>query len=362
MSEKELQSRAKLAAPELRKAIEEAAKRIEVYHRKQLRQGFSIKTAEGCLTQLIRPLSRVGVYIPGGHTVYPSSVLMNVIPARVAGVKEIVAVTPPRDDLDPGVAYALQLLDVKEIYRVGGAQAIAALAYGTKTIRPVDKITGPGNAWVATAKRLVYGTVDIDSIAGPSEVAILADRSANPEWVALIFFHRRSMGPEMRSLSVFVSKVLASRIASALTKEITSSPVRDTFLSLSEEAISIFVTPSRKESIALINEIAPEHLQIMTKDSRKDLQKITNAAAIFLGSYTPVALGDYFVGTNHVLPTGGAARFSSPLGVDSFLKSMSVAEITPEGLASAAKHVSVFARSEKFIHHALSVERRTGKK
>ncbi|NLP01064.1 MAG: histidinol dehydrogenase [Fibrobacter sp.] len=363
LSEKELQSRAKLAAPELRKAIEEAAKRIEVYHRKQLRQGFSIKTAEGCLTQLIRPLSRVGVYIPGGHTVYPSSVLMNVIPARVAGVKEIVAVTPPRDDLDPGVAYALQLLDVKEIYRVGGAQAIAALAYGTKTIRPVDKITGPGNAWVATAKRLVYGTVDIDSIAGPSEVAILADRSANPEWVALDLLSQAEHGSgDEIAVCVCESKVLASRIASALTKEITSSPVRDTFLSLSEEAISIFVTPSRKESIALINEIAPEHLQIMTKDSRKDLQKITNAAAIFLGSYTPVALGDYFVGTNHVLPTGGAARFSSPLGVDSFLKSMSVAEITPEGLASAAKHVSVFARSEKFIHHALSVERRTGKK
>lgn len=363
LSTQELRSRAALASPELKKAIREAAKRIEVYHRKQLREGFTIKTEEGTLSQLIRPLSRVGVYIPGGYTVYPSSVLMNVIPAQVAGVKEIVAVTPPRSELDPGVAYALQLLKVKEIYRTGGAQAIAALAFGTKTIKPVDKITGPGNAWVQTAKRLVYGIVDIDSIAGPSEVTILADRSANPSWIALDLLSQAEHGTgDEISVCVCENKDFAEEIASALQKEIASSPVQQKFLSLPKNAVTIFVTRSRKESISLVNSIAPEHLQIMTKDYRNDLKKITNAAAVFLGPFTPVALGDYFIGTNHVLPTGGAARFSSPLGVDSFLKRMSVAEITRKGLNSAAAHVSVFARSENFVHHALSVERRVDKR
>ncbi len=359
ITEKEISFSAQKIRPELKAAIDETAKRIETYHRKQLRTGFEFKSEEGLLGQIIRPLSRVGVYIPGGHTIYPSSVLMDIIPAQIAGVKEIVAVTPPREQLDPGVAYALQLLNIKEVYRIGGAQAIAALAYGTKTIRPVEKIVGPGNPFVATAKKLVYGLVDIDSVAGPSEVAIIADDSVDPTWVALDLLAQGEHGSgDELAICVCEDKELAQKIAAALIREIEASPVKKVFQALPEHAISIFVASSRDESIALVNDFAPEHLQIMTRDYKKDLNKIYNAAAIFLGPYTPVALGDYFIGTNHVLPTGGAARYASPLGVESFTKRISVAEVTPEGLDLSAPFVSTFARAENFVHHALSVERR----
>lgn len=359
VTEKELEASAKHVNPGLKTAIDEAANRIKTYHQKQLRTGFQFETSEGTLSQILRPLSRVGVYIPGGHTIYPSSVLMDIIPAQIAGVKEIVAVTPPRDQLDPGVAYALKLLGITEIYRIGGAQAIGALAYGTKTIKAVDKIVGPGNPYVATAKKLVYGTVDIDSVAGPSEVAIMTDSSTDPTWVALdlIAQGEHGSGDEL-AICVCESKDIAEEIAGAVSDEINASPVKKVFQALPEYAISIFYASSRDESIALVNEFAPEHLQIMTKDYKKDLPRINNAAAIFLGSYTPVALGDYFIGTNHVLPTGGAARYASPLGVDSFIKRISVAEVTPQGLDLAAPFVSTFARAEGFVHHALSVERR----
>jgi len=358
ITEEEISVSAKQVRPELKTAIDETAKRIDAYHRKQLREGFEFQSDEGTLGQIIRPLSRVGVYIPGGHTIYPSSVLMDIIPAQIAGVKEIVAVTPPRE-LDPGVAYALKLLNITEIYRIGGAQAIAALAYGTKTIKPVEKIVGPGNPFVATAKKLVYGVVDIDSVAGPSEVAIIADDSVDPTWVALDLLAQGEHGSgDELAICVCEDKEYAEKIAAALIREIESSPVKKVFQALPEHAITIFVASSRDESIALINDFAPEHLQIMTRNYREDLNKIKNAAAIFLGPYTPVALGDYFIGTNHVLPTGGAARYASPLGVDSFIKRMSVAEVTPEGLDLAAPFVSVFARAENFVHHALSVERR----
>lgn len=360
ITEEEISASAKQIHPELKTAIDETAKRIEAYHRKQLRDGFEFQSDEGTLGQIIRPLSRVGVYIPGGHTIYPSSVLMDIIPAQIAGVKEIVAVTPPRE-LDPGVAYALKLLNISEIYRIGGAQAIAALAYGTKSIKPVEKIVGPGNPFVATAKKLVYGVVDIDSVAGPSEVAIIADDSVDPTWVALDLLAQGEHGSgDELAICVCEDKEYAEKITAALIREIESSPVKKVFQALPEHAITVFVASSRDESIALINDFAPEHLQIMTKDYRKDLNKIQNAAAIFLGPYTPVALGDYFIGTNHVLPTGGAARYASPLGVDSFTKRISVAEVTPEGLDLAAPFVSVFARAENFVHHALSVERREG--
>lgn len=360
ITEEEISLSAKQIRPELKTAIDETAKRIDAYHRKQLREGFEFQSGEGTLGQIIRPLSRVGVYIPGGHTIYPSSVLMDIIPAQIAGVKDIVAVTPPRE-LDPGVAYALKLLNITEIYRIGGAQAIAALAYGTKTIKPVEKIVGPGNPFVATAKKLVYGVVDIDSVAGPSEVAIIADDSVDPTWVALDLLAQGEHGSgDELAICVCEDKGFADKIAAALISEIEASPVKKVFQALPEHAITIFVASSRDESIALINDFAPEHLQIMTRSYRKDLNKIQNAAAIFLGPYTPVALGDYFIGTNHVLPTGGAARYASPLGVDSFTKRISVAEVTPEGLDLAAPFVSVFARAENFVHHALSVERREG--
>jgi histidinol dehydrogenase len=344
---------------DLKNAIEASAKRIEAYHRKQARSGFTMTTAEGKLSQLIVPLRRVGLYIPGGFTVYPSSVLMNAIPARVAGVPQIVAITPPRSELDPGIAFALKLLDISEVYRIGGAQGVAALACGTKTIAAVDKIVGPGNAYVQTAKRLLYGIIDIDSVAGPSEVVILADVSARPDWVALDLLAQAEHGSgDELAVCVTEDAGYAEKVVRAVQIEISNSPVKAVIDRLPNHAIIIIVTASREESLAVINSIAPEHLQIMTRTAHRDLRGITNAAAIFMGAQTPVALGDYFIGTNHVLPTGGAARFASPLGVDSFIKRISVAEATPAGLKLAAPHVSVFARSEAFVHHALSVERR----
>lgn len=333
VSQVEIDRAAKLVPLPLQKAIMEAAKRIKAYHSHQKGSAFSVTTAEGTLQQIIRPLNRIAVYVPGGYTVYPSSVLMNVIPAQIAGVPEIVAVTPPRTGLDPAIAFALKHCKVTEVYRIGGAQAIAALAFGTKTIRPVDKIVGPGSAYVATAKRLVYGTVDIDSVAGPSEVAIIADTSANPSWVALDLLAQAEHGSgDELAVCVTENKALAEKIAKTVMAEIVKSPVRETFSRLPTHAITVFYTSSRAENISIVNKLAPEHLEIMTRTASADLKQVKNAAAVFLGPFTPVALGDYFIGTNHVLPTGGAARFSSPLGVESFLKRMSVATVTEKGL------------------------------
>ena len=359
ITQQEIDAAAARIAPELKQAIKAAAVRIEAYHRKQKRDGFSMKTAEGTLSQVIRPLQRVGLYIPGGYTVYPSTVLMDAIPARVAGVPEIVAVTPPRTGIDPGIAFALKLCRITEVYRISGAQGIAALAYGTKTVPAVDKIVGPGNTYVSTAKRLVNGTVDIDSVAGPSEVVILADGSATAELVALDLLSQAEHGTgDEFAVCVTEDAAYAEAVAQSVRLEWLQSPVRTALERLPVHAIVVMVTASRRESIDVVNRIAPEHLQIMTKTAKRDLDGIKNAAAVFLGPHTPVALGDYFVGTNHVLPTGGAARFSSPLGVDSFVKRISVAEVTPAGFSKAAPFVSVFARAEGFIHHALSVERR----
>jgi histidinol dehydrogenase len=357
----EIAAQARKAPAAFKTALSEAAKRIVAFHSKQKSAAFRIATKEGTLSQLVRPLARVGVYVPGGYTIYPSSVLMDILPARIAGVAQIAVVTPPRGGLDPKVAFALDLLDVKEAYRVGGAQAIAALAYGTKSIAPVDKIVGPGNSYVALAKKAVYGIVDIDTIAGPSEVVILADSSANPEWVALDLLAQAEHGSGNESaFCVTEDAVVATRIGACVAKEMAQSPVRAVFHRLKTTAVCIWIAQNRDESIKFINEWSPEHLQIITKDPAKVCERIKNAAAIFCGPHTPVALGDYFIGTNHVLPTGGAARYGSPLGVESFIKRISVAEISAKGLRKCAGNVSLLARAENFVHHALSVERRVG--
>jgi histidinol dehydrogenase len=361
VSAAELAGAAQLVAPALRKTLRAAARRIRAYHQKQIKRGYTLTTPEARLTQRVVALHRVGVYIPGGYTVYPSTVLMDVIPAQIAGVSEIVAVTPPRQGLDPAIAFVLEHLGIKETYRVGGAQAVAALAFGTASIRRVDKIVGPGNAYVSTAKKLVFGTVDIDTVAGPSEVAIMADGSVDPDWVALDLLAQAEHGTgDEVAVCITESIRVAQRIVQSLNREIDSSPVREVFGRLAPKAIAFFVARNRAESIAFVNDLGPEHLQIMTATRREDARKIRNAAAIFLGPYTPVAMGDYFIGTNHVLPTGGAARFASPLGVESFLKRISVAEVSASGLRRASVHVSRFARAEGFVHHALSVERRVG--
>ncbi|MDG5814233.1 histidinol dehydrogenase [Chitinispirillales bacterium ANBcel5] len=361
LQQEEIAESAQSASPKLKEAIREAAKRIEQYHKEQGGKGFTITTDESTLSQVIKPLKRVGLYVPGGYTVYPSTVLMNVIPATIAGVQEVVAVTPPRDTLDPGIAYALHYLEVNEVYRIGGAQAIAALAYGTESIRAVDKIVGPGNSYVTEAKRMVYGSVDIDSVAGPSEVVVIADQSADPTFVALDLLAQAEHGSgDETAICITESKTVAENVARATLEEIGRSPAKETLEKLPAHAITIFLTSSRTETIELSDSIAPEHLQIITENAHEDLKQINNASAIFLGPHTPVAMGDYMAGTNHVLPTGGAARYASPLGVDSFQKRISVAEMTPEGLKHVAPFLSVFARSEAFVHHALSVERRVG--
>ena len=361
VSQAHIAAQAKKVSPELKTTIREAAKRIKAYHCRQMPKPFSMKSPEGMLSQRIVPLQRVGVYVPGGYTAYPSSVLMNVIPAQIAGVKEIALVTPSPNALNPHIAFAVSLLGINEVYRVGGSQAVAALSLGTKSIRQVDKIVGPGNAFVAAAKRRAYGTVDIDSIAGPSEVAIVADSSARPQWIALDMLAQAEHGSgDEVAVCITESEKLARRISDALLKEINASPVRAVLKRLRQNALSIFVTKSRAQSINLVNRIAPEHLQIMTRSAKKDVKMVANSGAIFLGNCTPVALGDYYIGTNHVLPTGASARFASGLNTADFVKRISVAEIKETGLKKCAAHVSRFARAENFIHHALSVEKRAG--
>ncbi len=355
----EIKETASKADPGMKKTIRAAAKRIKEYHTRQRRSGFSMRSDEGKLEFMLRPLSRAGLCVPGGYTSYPSSILMCAIPAQVAGVKEIAVITPGRRQLDPSMAYAFNHLGIDEVYRVGGAHAVAALAYGTKSVPRVDKIVGPGGAFVATAKKLVYGAVDIDSIAGPSEVTILADDSANPEWIALDLLSQAEHGTgDERALLVCESEKLARSVHAHLETEIAQSPVKEVFDRLVRGALSICVCQTREQSIRIINDIAPEHLEIMTESPRSDLRNVQNASAVFLGQYSPVATGDYFIGTNHVLPTGSAARYASPLGVDDFVKRISVATVTKTGLHGAADHISRFARAEGFVHHALSVERR----
>ncbi|HUI91963.1 MAG TPA: histidinol dehydrogenase [Chitinivibrionales bacterium] len=354
-----IKKRAALAPAAFKAACAEAAQRIRAFHERQRPAAFSLKTTEGVLSQVIRPIGRAGVYVPGGVTLYPSSVLMNVIPAQIAGVAEIALATPPRGELDPALAYAMALLGVSEAYRMGGAQAIAAFAYGTRSVAAVDKITGPGNLYVALAKKAVYGTVAIDSVAGPSEVIVLADASANPQWVALDLLAQAEHGSgDETALCVTEDARFATSVAECTVREIERSPVKNVFSRLGAASLCVCVAKSRKQSIEFVNQCAPEHLEIITTTWKQDLRDIRNAGAVFAGPYSPVAMGDYFAGTNHVLPTGGAARFSSPLGVEDFVKRMSVAEISRRGLRSAARRVSVLARAERFVHHALSVERR----
>ncbi len=359
LGDEEIGRAADKASRELTVALGKAATRIRAYHRRQMPRSYRMKTDEGTLQRVIRPLRRVGVYIPGGYTAYPSTILMDVIPARIAGVKEIAAVTPVKETLDPGVAAALRMLGVKEVYRIGGAQAVAALALGTSTVKAVDKIVGPGNAYVSEAKRTVYGDVDIDMVAGPSEVVIVADERADPAWVALDMLAQAEHGTgEETAVCITESRETARKVGEHLAAEIRRSPVRQVLEKLRKGALAIIVTPDRASSIRLVNRIAPEHLQLMTSSARRDMAGVRNAGAIFVGRHSPVALGDYFIGTNHVLPTGTAARFASALGVEDFLKRIPVAEASAAGLRKAAPHVAVLARAEGFIHHALSVERR----
>ena len=360
VSAEEMAAAAAALPADVRSALGLAARRITAFHRRQRQGSWSFRDATGArLGQQVRALDRVGVYIPGGTAAYPSSVLMNVLPAKVAGVGEVIGVTPAGRGGVPGVVLAAaHIAGIDRLFRVGGAQAVAALAYGTRSIPRVDKICGPGNIWVATAKRLVFGTVDIDMIAGPSEVLIIADGQARAEYVAADLLSQAEHDPLAAAILVTPSATLVTRVARALGAQLGE---------LSRQAIArralarygtAFVTTTLADAIALANRLAPEHLELAVRHPERWLPAIRHAGAIFLGEHTPEPFGDYLAGPNHVLPTGGSARFSSPLGVYDFIKRSSVIGAGPRTLARLGPAVAKLARLEGLDAHARAVERR----
>lgn len=345
------------------KSLETSAERIRRFHEREKQNSWFTVEDGSIIGQLRYPLRRVGVYVPGGKASYPSSVLMNVIPARVAGVTEIAMCVPmPGGDINPYVLAAADIAGVTEIYRIGGAQAIGAMAYGTKTIPKVDKIIGPGNIYVATAKRLVFGMVDIDMVAGPSEILIIADEKADPVFIAADLLSQAEHDEMASSILLTTSESLAMKTEKELLKQLKRTK-RKTIAGKSLGRYgAIIVTKDMNETINIANEIAPEHLEIMVESPFEVMDKIRNAGAIFLGQWTPEALGDYSAGPNHVLPTGGTARFFSPLGVDDFVKKMNLLSFSREGLEKLGDTVIRMADMEGLKAHGDSVRIRLKKK
>ncbi|QCT00874.1 histidinol dehydrogenase [Paenibacillus algicola] len=342
-------------------AIRSAAERIRSYHQKQKRSSWMDVQPDGSiLGQIIRPLQRVGVYVPGGKAAYPSSVLMNVIPAQVAGVPEIVMVTPPAtggtEGINPYILVAAAEAGVTEIYRVGGAQAIAALAYGTASIAPVDKICGPGNIYVALAKREVYGAVNIDSIAGPSEIVVLADDSAEAAYAAADLLSQAEHDEMASAVLVTTSPALAKAVSAEVERQLELLPRRDIARASVDSYGAAIVARSMDEAISIVNKLAPEHLEIMTEDPMGILGRIENAGAIFLGPYSSEPVGDYFAGPNHIIPTNGTARFSSPVDLDDFIKKSSMIYYSKEALLRDGETIMELARREGLEGHARAIE------
>lgn len=348
---------------EFKEAITTAKERIEAFHRKELRNSWMFQQENGAiLGQVFWPLESVGIYVPGGAAGYPSSVLMNAIPAILAGVTRLVMVTPPGEDgsVNPYVLFATGICGIREIYKVGGAQAIGALAFGTTAIPKVDKIVGPGNIYVTTAKKMVYGKVDIDALAGPSEILILADEEASPSFIAADLLSQAEHDPLALSILVTTSQTLGAKVEKEIRLQVKHRQRKATITTALKEYSAIIIVKNLEEGIKLVNRIAPEHLEIMTKDPFAIISQIRNAGAVFLGEYSPVAVGDYIAGPNHVLPTGGTARFSSPLGVDHFLKRTNLITYTEAALKEVGDQVKVLAEVEGFEAHANSIEIRRG--
>jgi len=345
--------------PQFLTAIRQAAANIRKYHQKQKRVSWVETSEDGSiLGQMIRPLHRVGIYVPGGTAAYPSSVLMNALPAAVAGVEEIVMVSPPLRDgtLLPEVLVAAAECGVKEIYKIGGAQAIAALAYGTETIAPVDKITGPGNIYVTLAKKQVYGTVDIDMLAGPSEILILADESANPVELAADLLSQAEHDKLASAILVSPSLQLLQHTALEVERQLELLPRADIARASWDTYGAVILVRDLQEGMDLANRIAPEHFELVVKEPFAWLGRVKNAGAVFLGSNTPEPVGDYFAGPNHVLPTGGTARFYSVLDVDAFMKKISVISYSTEALQRDADQIIRLAKREGLEAHARAVE------
>ena len=342
--------------------IREAAGNIRAFHEKQLETTWTYEPKPGVvLGQHITPIGRVGLYVPGGKATYPSTVLMDAIPALVAGVESLVMVTPPGRDgkINPNILAAAKIAGVQEIYKIGGAQAIAALAYGTETIKPVNKIVGPGNIYVATAKKEVFGKVDIDMIAGPSEVLIIADEHANPVYAAADLLSQAEHDEMAMPILVTTSENLGNQVIAEVYRQIEADLGRKDIARKSVDDFGfVFIVNDLDEAFELSNQIAPEHLELLIENPMSALEKVKNAGAIFMGAYTPEPLGDYFAGPNHTLPTSGTAKFSSPLGVYDFIKKSSILSYDQHCLSDVYQKIAAFARSEGLDAHAKAVERR----
>ena len=344
--------------PSVLESMREAIANVQRFHERQTEASWEFRPTPGVvLGQRITPIDSVGVYVPGGTAAYPSSVIMNVVPAQIAGVKRIVVVTPPRTITEnPAVAAALIELNISEVYSIGGAQAIAALAFGTETVPRVDKITGPGNKYVAAAKKLVFGAVDIDSIAGPTEVAILADETANAAFVAADMLAQAEHAEDASAILITTSAQLAQVVADEIKQQTENQPRQQIIRESLAQFGAIIIVDTLEQGCAIVNDLAPEHLQLIVADEAAVASRIKHAGAIFFGSFTPEAVGDYWAGPNHVLPTAGAARFSSALGVYDFVKRTSTLRYSAEALRLATPKVAALADAEGLHAHADSVK------
>lgn len=345
---------------EQRNALEQAAERVRVYHEKQLTHSWSYAEADGTqLGQKITPLDRAGLYVPGGKASYPSSVLMNAIPAKVAGVGELVMVTPtPQGEANDLVLAAAAICEVDRVFTIGGAQAVGALAYGTHTVPRVDKIVGPGNAYVATAKRHVFGVVGIDMLAGPSEILVICDGKTNPDWIAMDMFSQAEHDELAQAILLSPDLHFIETVAASIVRQLEAMPRKEIIWTSLENRGALIQVRDLEEACEIANSIAPEHLELSVEQPEKWVEKIRHAGAIFLGRHTSEALGDYCAGPNHVLPTSRTARFSSPLGVYDFQKRSSIIQVSEQGSAKLGAIASILAHGEGLQAHAMSAEYR----
>lgn len=357
VTEEETEAAMKAVSPELIEIMKKAAKNIENFHKRQVRQSFIISEEDGAITgQKVIPIERAGLYVPGGTAAYPSSVLMNCIPAKIAGCKEIIITTPAKGGVvNPVILAAAKLGGADRIFKTGGAQAIAALAYGTQTIPKADKIVGPGNAFVAEAKKQVFGKVSIDMIAGPSEILVIADKKSNPAFVAADLLSQAEHDKMASAVLVTEDEELAKKVQAEIEKQIPLLERCDIARESIDNNGKIIIVKNIEEALSISNKIAPEHLEICVDNPFDFLDKVKNAGSVFLGRYCPEALGDYFAGPNHTLPTSGTAKFSSPLSVDDFVKKTQFTYYTKEALKKVSEDINKFALSEGLGAHAKSV-------
>ncbi|EOH85529.1 histidinol dehydrogenase [Enterococcus casseliflavus] len=366
VSLEEVETAVQAVSPELLEVMEQAKENILTFHQKQVQQGFVLTKENGVVMgQRVLPLAKVGVYVPGGTAAYPSTVLMDVLPAKIAGVKKIVMITPTdsQGKVPAAILAAASVAGVDEIYKVGGAHGVAALAYGTETIPKVDKIVGPGNIYVATAKKMVYGEVDIDMIAGPSDVLIIADASANPRWLAADLLAQAEHDILAQAILVTTEAALIEEVQVELDLQLKELPRKDIAAAALESSGKLILVNDLTEALTIANQIAPEHLELAVADPFALLGQVENAGSVFLGHHTPEVLGDYFAGPNHTLPTEGTARFYSPLSVDDFIKKSSYLYYPEAAMKAVGPAVALFAETEDLIGHARSINvRREGEK